>query len=352
MRVGSTGRIGRAGRGVATGVALAALAVVAVGARPQQPAAAATPPSFEDFMAGVRAEAISRGISQATVDLALSDVVPEPVVVARDRRQPEVTQSIDEYAAQRLTRTTTANARLMAKRYASLLRQVEEAYGVPAPLMVSIWGLESNFGKFTGVRPTIAALATLAYDPRRSTLFRNELFSALTILDRKLASITDLKGSWAGAMGQPQFMPSSFLRHAVDFDGDGRIDIWKTEADVFGSMGKYLQAAGWTPGERWGRDVRITKAVMARIDRDVPMRSAGCRAARELSQPRPVNEWRKLGVTLAGGKALPTSEMPASLVRGRARHFLVYKNYEAILDYNCSNAYAVSVGLLADRITN
>jgi len=322
---------------------------VVIAAGPQQTPPAAQP-TFEEFLAGVRTEAVSRGISPAIVELALTDVEPEPVVVARDRAQPELTQSIDEYATSRLTRATTANARLMATRHASLLARVEKAYGVPASLMVSIWGLESNFGKFTGSRPTIAALATLAYDPRRSTLFRNELFHALTILDRKLAKLDDLKGSWAGAMGQPQFMPSSFLRHAVDFDEDGRIDIWKTEADVFGSMGNYMKAAGWTAGERWGRDVRISKAVMARIDNGVPMRKTGCRAARELTEPRPVNEWRKLGVTLAGGKALPTSTMPASLVRGRTRHFLVYKNYEAILDYNCSNAYAVSVGLLADRI--
>jgi membrane-bound lytic murein transglycosylase B len=151
-------------------------------------------------------------------------------------------------------------------------------------------------------------------------------------------------------MGQPQFMPSSFLRHAVDFDDDQTIDIWASEADVFGSMANYLQAAGWRPGERWGREVRVTRAVMATIDRAVPMRSSGCRATRELTQRQPLDEWRALGVTLAGGAPLPKADMSASLVRGQKRHFLVYRNYEAILAYNCSNSYAVSVGLLADRI--
>jgi membrane-bound lytic murein transglycosylase B len=151
-------------------------------------------------------------------------------------------------------------------------------------------------------------------------------------------------------MGQPQFMPSSFLKHGVDFDTDGRIDIWNSQADVFGSMGKYLSSAGWNKGGRWGREVRISKAVMARIDRAVPMRTSGCRARREMTVARPLAEWRKLGVRLASGSALPVAKIEASLVRGQRRHFLVYDNYDALLDYNCSNSYAVSVGVLSDRV--
>ncbi len=209
--------------------------------------------------------------------------------------------------------------------------------------MVAIWGLESNFGTFTGTYPTIAALATLAYDGRRP-IFRSELFSALAIVEERKVEPADLKGSWAGAMGQPQFMPSSYLRHAVDFDGDQTIDIWSSEADVFGSMANYLHAAGWREGERWGREVTVTAAVRAKIERGVPMRTSGCRATRDLTASRPVNRWTELGVTLVGGDPLPASTIPASLVRGQKRHFLVYRNYEAILGYNCSNSYAVSVG--------
>ena len=317
---------------------------------PQLPPPTPAAPAFEEtWLAALRQEALSRGISQATVDLALTNLVPEPVVVTRDREQPESTQSLDSYLARQVSARTVARANDAARTYRALLERVEAKYGIPGPLMVAIWGLESNFGQFTGVRPTIAALATLAYDPRRSTLFRNELFAALTILDRGIVSIENLKGSWAGAMGQPQFMPSSFLRHAVDFDGDGRIDIWGSQPDVLGSMANYLSAAGWTKGGRWGREVKISRAVMATIDKRVPMRTNGCRARREMTVARPLSEWKKLGVRLASGGPLPAAKIEASLVRGKRRHFLVYENYDALLDYNCSNSYAVAVGLLSDK---
>lgn len=316
---------------------------------PPPPLPAPAGPTFEEFLAGVRAEALKRGISEATLDRALSGLQPEAVVVARDRAQPELVQSLDEYVERRLSARTIANAREMAARHAKLLRQVDEKYGVPPPLMIAIWGLESNFGTFTGSYPTISALATLAYDGRRA-LFRSELFAALAIIEQKKIEPAVLKGSWAGAMGQPQFMPSSFLKHAVDFDEDKEIDIWTSTADVFGSMANYLQAAGWRDGERWGREVRISRTVMAKIDRSVGMRSGGCRAVRELTTARSLGTWRQLGVTLTSGQALPKADMSASLVRGNKRHFLVYRNYEAILSYNCSNSYAVSVGMLSDRI--
>ena len=308
------------------------------------------PASFEDFLAGVRAEALSRGLSDAIVTPALSGLEPLPVVVTRDRAQPEQAQSLEAYLTQRLTARTIATARDKAAEHARLLRQIEDRYGVPGPVMIAIWGLESNFGKFTGSYPTIAALATLAYDGRRP-LFREELFHALTIIERKGVPSSELKGSWAGAMGQPQFMPSSFLKHAVDFDQDGDIDIWTSAADVFGSMANYLRSTGWRADERWGREVAVSRAVMARIDEAVPMRSSGCRAVRAMTVPRPLDHWRKLGVTLAGGRPLPTSSISASLVRGQKRHFLVYPGYEAIIDYNCSHSYAISVGLLADKIS-
>jgi membrane-bound lytic murein transglycosylase B len=315
-----------------------------------QEAAPALPSFPEEWLAELRKEALARGISQATVDLALSDIVPEPVIVSRDRTQPEQTQSLDSYLAQRLTARTIARARDAAVTHRKLLEKVEAAYGIPRPLMVAIWGLESNFGQFTGTRATIAALATLAYDPRRSTLFRAELFDALTILDKGLVTPENLKGSWAGAMGQPQFMPSSYLKHGVDFDKDGRVDIWTSEADVFGSMANYLNAAGWSKSGRWGREVRISRTVMAAIDKNVAMRTSGCRARREMTVARPLAQWRKLGVRLASGAALPAAKIEASLVRGYRRHFLVYENYNALLDYNCSNSYAVAVGVLSDRI--
>jgi membrane-bound lytic murein transglycosylase B len=306
-------------------------------------------PAFEEFLAGVRTEALARGITEATLEKAFANLQPDPKVITRDRGQPEVVQSLDEYVAQRLTQRTIATAREQAGRLEALLSKIETAYGVPGPIMVAVWGLESNFGKFTGSYETISSLATLAFDARRP-IFRTELLNALEIVQTKQMEPAELKGSWAGAMGQPQFMPSSFLKHAVDFDGDKQIDIWTSEADVFGSMANYLKSSGWHEGERWGREVKISRAAMAKIDRGVPMRSTGCRAVRAMTVARPLTEWQKLGVRLPSGVALPASTLAASLVRGKARHFLVYRNYDAILDYNCSNSYAVSVGLLSDSI--
>jgi membrane-bound lytic murein transglycosylase B len=270
-------------------------------------------------------------------------------VVERDRAQPEATETLDVYVARRLSPERIGTGRRMADAHSGLLRRVERGFGVPGHVMVAIWGLESNFGRVTGTYPTVAALATLAHDGRR-TLFRNELFAALQILDTGHATVGDLKGSWAGAMGQPQFMPSSYLEHAVDFDGDGRIDIWASLDDVFGSMANYLKGAGWRAGERWGRQVSVPKPVGERIGAEVPMRTSGCRAVRDMTVARPLATWASLGVRLPGGGALPKADMSASLVRGGPRTYLVYRNYEALLGYNCSHAYALSVGLLADRI--
>jgi membrane-bound lytic murein transglycosylase B len=304
---------------------------------------------FEVFLADVRAEALSLGIRPATVDAALANLALEPVVVARDRAQPEQTLSLDQYVRRRTDAGTVALGRTELRRHGPVLKRVEAAYGVPPAVVVAVWGLESSFGRFTGTYPTIKALATLAFDGRRP-LFRRELFHALAILDRGDVPLDRLRGSWAGAMGQPQFLPSSFLEHAVDFDGDGRVDIWTSTPDVFGSMANYLAGAGWEAGVRWGREVQIDRPTMTRIDGAVGMRRSGCRAVRDMTEPRPLREWAALGARLAGGRPLPAADIDASLVRGANRQFLVYRNYEAILGYNCSHAYAVSVGLLADRI--
>jgi membrane-bound lytic murein transglycosylase B len=319
--------------------------VVSTGAVQDPPA---SQPTFDVFLADVREEALAAGISSRTVERALTGLTPLPVVVTRDRSQPETVQSLDDYLRGRLSAQTRTRASRMRAQHAKVLGEVSKAYGVSQSVMTAIWGLESNFGRFTGTYSTIAALATLAWDNRRA-LFRTELLAALQMIDNGVP-IERMRGSWAGAMGQPQFMPSSFLRHAVDFDGDGTPNIWTSVPDVFASMANYLKNAGWTDGERWGREVAVSREVMAVIDRDVPMRSEGCRAIRLMSEARPLDEWRRLGVTLPGGGALPNADMEASLVRGDRRHFLVYRNYFALLDYNCSHSYALAVGLLADSI--
>ncbi len=343
-RPGGTARLRPGRRAVRSAAALAlGVSVIVTGQEP------ADRPTFEVFLSEVRKDAESRGISPGTLDAALSNLTPEPVVVARDRTQPELIQTLDQYVARRTNAPTVAAGRRALGRHRALLSRVETTYGVPPAVLVAVWGLESNFGRFTGTYSTVRALATLAYDGRRP-LFRRELLDALAILDRGDVPADRLRGSWAGAMGQPQFMPSSFLAHAVDFDGDGRVNIWTSMPDVMASMANYLARGGWTTDFRWGREVRVPAAALTRIDGAVPMRRSGCRAAQELTEARPLTEWKQLGVTLPGGTALPTAAVEASLVRGARRYFLVYPNYAALLSYNCSNAYAVSVGVLADRI--
>ena len=344
---------------------VAALVVLGVGSASRTPAAQApstpaagteTPaeparPSFSAWLAGVRAEALARGIRPEIVESALGDVPePLPVVIERDRAQPEAVETFEQYISRRVTTRNIARGRVQLGRHRPLLDKVAGKYGVPAPLIVAIWGVESNYGSFTGVRPTIAALATLAYDPRRATFFRGELFSALEILDRGYIELASMKGSWAGAMGQPQFMPSSYLRYAEDFDEDGRRDIWSTPADIFASIANYLDGHGWEAGEPWGREVKLSREAARAINGDVERRAGSCQARRDMTVRLPAERWRELGVQLPSGAPLPDDLPDGALVSGTTRHFLAFRNYDALLDYNCAHAYALSVGLIGDAI--
>ena len=327
-----------------------ALAPVTVAARQDQPPAAADDPArFAAFLEALKTEAVTRGISDAVAARALDGLQPLPVVVARDRDQAEAVLSIDTYVRRRLTAATVRKAQRMFAQHQPLLEKIGATYGVQPKYLVAVWGLESNFGAFTGVRPTVQALATLAFDGRRGELFKNELFDALRIVERGHANLDALRGSWAGAMGQPQFMPSSYLKYAEDFDGDGTRDIWQSKADVFASIANYLKAYGWDSAATWGRQVRVSGPVHETFAR-AGSRGEGCRASRALSGRRFLAEWQAMGVRAADGAPLPAVERLASLLDAGDRQFLVYANYEAILGYNCANAYALSVAMLGDRI--
>jgi membrane-bound lytic murein transglycosylase B len=329
---------------------VALLGVTLVAQQPDPPAQESRQP-FVEWLAGVKAEAISRGIRQEIVDQALANVEePLPVVLERDRTQAETVLSLEQYVQRQLTASRIRIGRQMVARHKDTLDKVAGTYGVPARIIAGIWGMESNFGRFSGVRPTVAALATLAWDPRRATFFRGELFNALEILNRGDIAVEQMKGSWAGAMGQPQFMPSSYLKFAEDFDGDGRRDIWGTPADVFASIANYLKGHGWTADRTWGREVRVSRELAAQIAGTIARREGSCRAARDMTVPLPLGEWQRLGVRTLGGGALPKADMSASLVAGSKRYFLVYPNYDALLDYNCAHPYALSVALLGDRL--
>ncbi len=307
-------------------------------------------PSFDTWLAGARTEALARGISEATVAKAFDGLEPLPVVVERDRTQAETVLAVDEYLRRRLTPrfVRTANDRAAAER--TTLKKVGDSYGVQPRFLVAVWGLESNFGRFSGVRPVVQALATLAWEGRRGAFFTDELMAALRIVDRGDIELPVMKGSWAGAMGQTQFMPSSYLKHAQDFDADGDRDIWGSTPDVLASIADYLKAHGWKAGETWGREVRLPAGKADAIVEQVGLRANGCRAEREMTKSQPLKAWQAAGVRTTAGTALPRADRDASLLRAGKKAYLVYGNYEALLGYNCAHAYALAVSQLADRI--
>lgn len=295
-------------------------------------------------------DALARGLRPETVHRALLDLEPNPTIIERDRTQAEVVLTIEQYVQRRLTQPLIRTARQMETRHRSLLAKVGAAYGVSPRVIVSIWGLESNFGRFSGVRPTIQALATLAWEGRRGAFFRGELLDALDIVDRGYIGLEQLRGSWAGAMGQPQFMPSSYLKFAQDFDGDGHRDIWRSHPDIFASIANYLKEHGWVEGTTWGREVRLPAGGIAALRETVGLRPEGCRADREMTARLPLAKWQALGVRTATGGALPQADLEGSLIHTGTRAFLVYANYEAILKYNCAHSYALAVALLSNQL--
>lgn len=301
------------------------------------------PATFPGWLDQLRAEARRKGVSANVVSEALADIAPIPRVLELDQRQPEYTQTFRRYLDGVTTDARIARGRAMMETHAVLLAALEKEYGVPGRFLVAFWGLESDFGRDIGGYPVIGSLATLAYDGRREAFFRDELFKALTILDRGHITFAKMKGSWAGAMGQTQFMPSTFLRYGVDEDHDGHIDIWGSVPDALGSAANYLKSIGWAADRTWGREVRLPAQF------DVTLASLNVDANETI---KPLSEWAKLGVKRADGGALPSADISAALIlpdgiRGPA--FLVYDNYRVILKFNRSVFYAVTIGHLADR---
>ena len=315
----------------------------------QQPAEPAQP--FDVWLADLIHEANDKGFNDTLLQDTLVGIEPLPRVIQADRSQAELNPGLGRYLSTRLTKTNITRGREQAKEHRALLSRIEKEYGVQRRFILAIWAMESRYGRITGREPIFRALATLAWEPRRADYFRGELFNALTMVQRKDIEAKTMTGSWAGAMGQTQFMPSSYLKYAVDFDKDGRRDIWTSVPDALASIANYLKGYGWKEGETWGREVKVSAAARERVTDEVKMRTEGCFAIRNMSEPRKLSDWSKFGVRRVNGSALPKSSMSASLVTtGDKRTFLVYRNYEAILGYNCAHYYALSVALLADRI--
>lgn len=304
------------------------------------PAIAAEAGPFAVWLAAFKDEARAAGISAATLEAAFAQTEPDDSIIALDRRQPEGRLTLAQYLQSRLTPRRIRDGRHFLAENAALLAQVGKRYGVQPRFIVALWGMETDFGRYTGHFVLTDALATLAYDGRRAAFFRGELLDALRILEAEGMRAEELYGSWAGAMGQCQFMPGTYMKYAVDFDGDGRRDVWDTKADVFASIAHYLQSLGWKAEEGWGRPVRLPEGF------DMTLA--------DIKTERPLSQWRALGVRRQDGSALPPGDAAASLITvgegAHARPYIVYSNFKALLQWNRSRYFATSVGMLADAI--
>jgi peptidoglycan lytic transglycosylase B len=295
--------------------------------------------NFEQWVKGFKAEAIEQGISSSLVDQAFQGVAPIPRVLELDRKQPESTMTFVEYRQRIVSPQRISRGREMMAQHRDLLSEVGQQYGVQPRFIVALWGIETNYGQNSGGYRIIDALATLAFDGRRSQYFRTELLNAFRILQDGHTSLDTMKSSWAGAMGQCQFMPSSFLRLAIDHDGDGRKDIWNTPADVFASAANYLSQSGWRGNQIWGRRAHLPEGFNVK--------------QANLKIRKPLQDWQNIGVRKSNGKDLPLAPLKASIVLPDGKGgpaYLVYDNYRVIMKWNRSTYFATSVGLLADAL--
>ena len=294
---------------------------------------------FNGFLAGLRRDALASGIRPATVDLAFRYIQFVPRVIELDQRQPDHVLSFAEFITKVVNPQRIEDARRNLAENSALLQRVQQRFNVQPRFIVALWGVESDFGKTQGSYSVPAALATLAYEGRRGPMFRSELITSLRILDQGHIRPENMLGSWAGAMGQCQFMPSTFLSYAVDFDGDGRRDIWNNRADVLGSIANYLARLGWRGNESWGREVAVPSNFDTRL--------AG------IESRRPLADWMRMGVRSVGAPLTGREAAEASLLLpdglgGRA--LLIFDNFRATMRWNKSVKFAASVGMIADGI--
>jgi membrane-bound lytic murein transglycosylase B len=303
-------------------------------------AAPASAADFQTWLSALKTEALGKGISESTFNAALSNAQPIPRIIGLDRKQPEGTMTYAQYKEKVLSQDRIEKGRTHYLNYKTMLDKIGAQYGVQPQYIVALWGIETSYGKVTGGFSVPEALATLAYDGRRSDFFRAELLNALQIIEDGHITAADMKGSWAGAMGQSQFMPSSFLSFAVDQNNDGKKDIWHTQEDVFASAANYLARSGWAYNDKWGRAVKLPQNFPASFIND--------------KQSRPLSFWNAQNVTDTQGNRLPeNTDITGYIIQEDGTGtpaYLVYNNFETILKWNKSNYFATTVGLLADAI--
>ncbi len=298
-------------------------------------------PTFEEYVAQLKDEAVSKGYEAEFVSNAFEGIEFYQRSVKADKNQPEFKMTLDRYLKSRVPDWKVQKAVKLYQENKPLLDKIEAEYGVQGRFVVALWGNESNFGQFMGKFPVLSSLATLAYEGRREALFKKQLFAALEILHQGHIDKAHFVGSWAGAMGQSQFMPTSFLAYAQDFDGDGKKDIWGNKQDVFASIANYLKTEGWNNQLTWGRQVQIPEGFDIKL------------AGLEKDKMRNLSEWQALGVRRYDGSDLPANEIKASLIMPddeKGRIYLVYENYHTLMHWNRSTYFGTAVGYMSDRI--
>ncbi len=296
-------------------------------------------PNWASCVAELQQTAKAEGLSQQTIENTLANVKYVPRVIELDQKQPEFSTSFENYFSKRVTDWRVEQGRKLYREHKVLLQQLAKEYGVPPQYLLAFWGLETNFGSYKGKMSVLDSLATLACDPRRSRYFTTELMQALKLKERYNFAEADMVGSWAGAMGHTQFMPSAYAKYAVDGNGDGKADLWNSTEDALTSAANFLQNLGWKRNERWGREVTL------------PDNFSYAHLGKAESQP--LTRWAELGITQTNGTALSTPDMQAALYLPSGHTgpaFLGYDNFDVIMRWNRSTFYAIAVGHLADRI--
>ena len=300
--------------------------------------------SFVEWLENIKNIATKEGISQETVDSSLRDIAINERVLELDRSQPEFTLTLDEYLNNTTPKSRMLKGKKLYSEHKDLLLRIYNKYGVQPRFILALWGIETSFGTYTGSFNVIRSLSTLSHDLRRREFFTDELINALTIIDQGHITSDEMMGSWAGAMGQNQFMPSSFLNYATDFDKDGKKDIWSTLPDVFASSSNYLKESGWNDDLTWGREVMTAKSIPDNLITT---------SAKEINISKPLSEWAALGILKKNGEKLPIRDIQAYLVYPEGeegRKFLVYENFKVIMKWNRSLFFGLSVGILSDMI--
>ncbi|MFQ3199142.1 MAG: membrane-bound lytic murein transglycosylase B [Paraglaciecola sp.] len=296
---------------------------------------------FEQYIVDIKLEALEKGYSQTFLDQIFAEATFRQRAVKADKNQPETKLTLDTYLATRVPDWKVEQALALYQDHGEVLAKVEKKFGVQARFIVALWGNESNFGKLMGHYPVISSLTTMAYEGRREVMFRKQLFAALEILQQGHISPDKFLGSWAGAMGQSQFMPTSFLHYAYDFDGDGKKDIWRNQADVFASIANFLKNEGWDDSITWGRQVKLP----TNFDRSL--------AGLDKNKMQFLAAWQTLGVRRYDGNDLPDNLLQASLIMPdgpQGRVYLVYENFHTLMRWNRSTYFGTTVGYLSDRI--